>query len=68
LTVPAPEPLAPELTVIHVTVLVAVQLHIDGREKLKDCPVTPPCGELALAGLRVGAQDISSLVTSLPPA
>jgi len=65
LTVPLPEPLAPEVTVIQPTLLTAVQLHIDGREKLKE-PGPPPCGELAPA--RVGTQDISSLVTSLPPA
>jgi hypothetical protein len=65
--VPAPAPLAPEVTVIQPTSLAALQLHPDGVETLKD-PVPPPCGELTLAGLRVGTQDFSSLVSSLPPA
>ncbi len=65
---PLPEPLAPEVTVSQlVALLVAVQLHIDGIEKLKD-PVWPSFDKLTLAGLRAGTQDISSLVTSLPPA
>jgi len=68
LTVPLAEPLAPEVTVSQlVALLVAVQLHIDGIEKLKD-PVWPSFDTLTLLGLRAGTQDISSLVTSLPPA
>jgi hypothetical protein len=68
LTVPAPEPLAPDVTVSQlVALLVAVQLHIDCTEKLKD-PVWPSFDNFTLLGLRAGTQDISSLVTSLPPA
>src|SRR5262245_16818320 len=53
--------------VIQPALLVATQLHPDGVETLTD-PVPPLCGKLALVGLRVGTQDFSSLVISLPPA
>jgi len=60
-------PLEPPVTVIQLALLVAVQSHKDGVETPKD-PVPPSFGKLAPAGLRVGTQDFSSLVTSLPPA
>jgi hypothetical protein len=40
LTIPSPEPLDPDVTVIQVTVVVAVQAHPAGAETLTD--TSPP--------------------------
>jgi hypothetical protein len=55
LTVPPPEPVAPPVTVSHVSLLVAVQEQPVGDATVKD-PVPPVALMLRLGGVNVNVQ------------
>jgi len=66
-TVPAPEPLAPAVMVIHESLLAAVQAHPVAAVTLTD-PDPPLAGKLCEAGLMVNAQPLFCVTVKVCPA
>ena len=57
LIVPLPEPLPPEVIVIHGTTLDAVQLQEDAVATAIEAPVIPPTGASNVLGFTSNVQD-----------